>query len=222
VLTVLEVLERAGHPPGRRLGTRWRTTCPVHRGDNREAFSYTSEVWHCFVCGESGGVVKLARALGVLEERVPRPGIEGVPDLRDLLRKDRMAAPEPKVTEHLAVRAAETRARVRAVADRIHVAAELAQYSDIPRWLDQMAVEYQDDPDMRGEAFDTAARWWAEVGRWKDVAHRLYIVSALDPVLAAHDMTRALHCALIDAGSYCPCEGVALPPRGTRARPWLA
>jgi len=222
VLTVLEVLERAGHPLGRRLGARWRTTCPIHRGDNREAFSYTSEVWHCFVCGESGGVVKLARALGVLEERVPRPGIEGVPDLRDLLRKDRMTPAELKVSEQLAVHAGETRARVRAGADRIHVAAELAQCSDIPRWLDQMALEYQSNTDMRSEVFDTAARWWAEVQRWKDVAHRLYIVSALDPVLAAHDVMRAVQGALIDSGSYCPCEGVALPPRGTRARPRLA
>ncbi len=60
-MTVSDVLTAAGHP----LGARNRTTCPLptHRGDNPQSFSYREEVWHCFGCGENGGVKKLREAI---------------------------------------------------------------------------------------------------------------------------------------------------------------
>ena len=61
------VLEAAGHPVGR----HGRTTCPIHQGDNEHAFSYTDRQWHCWACGEGGGIITLAKALGLWEEPEP-------------------------------------------------------------------------------------------------------------------------------------------------------
>jgi hypothetical protein len=219
MLTVPEVLRLAGHPPGRRTGARWRTTCPLTKGDNAESFSYTDEVWHCFACAESGGIVKLAKLLGVLADPVPRPGIEGLPDARDVFARDRQALPEPKLSAELARIGAAARERILAAADRLHCAAERAHASEIPRYLDQMGFDYQNDGDARFDAFATAAYWWADVQAWKDCAHHLYAAVALDPELAERDVSRAL--AAADDARFCPCEA-APTARGTRARPRLA
>lgn len=65
-MTVSDVLAEIGWP----LGTRGRTTCPIHRGDNDQAFSYRDEVWNCFACGEAGNAHQL-------HDRF-RPPLEGV------------------------------------------------------------------------------------------------------------------------------------------------
>jgi hypothetical protein len=217
VLTVPEVLARIGHPAGRRVGARWRTTCPIHRGDNVQSFSYTAEVWHCFRCGESGGQMKLARALGVLEEPVPRPGVEGVPDIRDVLRRER-SVPEPlSPSAQLAAIGQEAQQILRAQADRIHLAADQAQTVEIPRWLD--LAGYFADPLARGEVFDIAARWWSETWRWKDLAHQLYAFIAFDPVVA--DENPELVLWLASESRYCGCAELAWSEQGTRERPRL-
>lgn len=41
-------------------GTRCR--CPIHNG-KRDSFSFTDKVFHCFTCGESGGVIQLEAKL---------------------------------------------------------------------------------------------------------------------------------------------------------------
>lgn len=213
-MTVPEVLARIGHPAGRRVGARFRTTCPIHRGDNVQSFSYTAEVWHCFRCGESGGQLKLARALGVLEEPVPRPGIEGVPDMRDVLRREQ-SAPEPEPPSvQLAALGQRMQRRLRFQADVIHLAADRVQVLEIPRWLDLMAAA---DPEEHGVAFEIAARWWGEAQRWRDVAHRLYAVTGFDPVVAEENPELVLWVA--SESRYCGCQGVPWPERGTRERP---
>ena len=215
-LTVPEVLRRVGHPEGRRHGNRWRTSCPLHHGDNEQAFSYTEQVWHCFRCAESGGARGLAERLGVLETEPERPPPEGVPELRDLRRADRTRVIE-KPSARLARLAAEECARVLVVARHLHYLGDQAQASRIPSYLDQAAVTYQNDPDARDAAFDAAARWWREAQRWKDLAHELFIAAAFDPVLAEHDPETA--CWLLEEARYCLCAGALHVPQGTRSRP---
>jgi len=217
-VTIPEVLRRAGHPEGRRWGERWRTTCPLHRGQNEQAFSYTLEVWHCFRCDESGGVRGLADRLGVLEEPVARPPLEGVPELRDLRRPDR-SRPFERPTAILARLAAHDRARVLAQATVLHQLAEEQQAVAIPRWLDEVAVDYQDDPDGRLEAFEEGARWWAEAQGWKDLAHELFVAVAFDPVLA--EVAPQTACSVAEAACFCLCAGAVAVPRGARTRPRL-
>ncbi len=42
-------------------GRRGRTQCPIHRGDNHQAFSYNDSkgVWKCFRCGLGGDAIRL-------------------------------------------------------------------------------------------------------------------------------------------------------------------
>lgn len=50
----------------RRRGARWVGPCPIHRGDNPNAFLVhsASNIWHCFTgCDAGGDVVELARRL---------------------------------------------------------------------------------------------------------------------------------------------------------------
>ena len=56
-VTIPEVLELHGI---KRHGTRCR--CPLHNGD-RDSFSFTDTLFHCFTCGESGGVIQLEALL---------------------------------------------------------------------------------------------------------------------------------------------------------------
>ena len=220
-MTVGEVLRRAGHPVGRCVSlraNRWRTTCPIHRGDNQEGFSYTSDLWHCFVCGESGGVVGLGERLGVLARKLPRPEIEGMPDLRVVFERDREHVVEP-VTLRLVRRLADERAVIAAAADRVHVACERVQGVEIPRYLDRAALDYQNDPDGRDRAFDHAAAWWGEAQRWRDLAHTLYGAIAYDAGLALRDPEAAEVLATDARG--CPCQGGRWPERGSAVRPRL-
>lgn len=43
-------------------GRRGRCVCPIC-GARRDAFSYTNKLFHCFSCGESGGVIQLESVL---------------------------------------------------------------------------------------------------------------------------------------------------------------
>lgn len=58
MLTVPEVLDRFSHP----RGSRGRTTCPLHPGDNQQVFSYEESRWYCFAgCGGGGAKSLLDR-----------------------------------------------------------------------------------------------------------------------------------------------------------------
>ncbi len=56
---ISELLSRLDIPPGR----RGRTRCPIHRGNNEQAFSYSNErgLWHCFRCGVGGDALDLVK-----------------------------------------------------------------------------------------------------------------------------------------------------------------
>jgi len=55
----------AKHTELHRSGDGLRGPCPVHKGDNPEAFSVSPDkgLWHCFSCGEGGDVVELYQRL---------------------------------------------------------------------------------------------------------------------------------------------------------------
>lgn len=57
-VTIRDVLIRYGYNEGR----RGRAPCPLHHGRNNN-FSYTKIFYKCFVCGESGDVIKLVQKL---------------------------------------------------------------------------------------------------------------------------------------------------------------
>ena len=59
--TIRDVLVAVSWELGHEDGVRWRTRCPIHRGENRTAFSYTMNVWTCFAGCGSGGVRALMR-----------------------------------------------------------------------------------------------------------------------------------------------------------------
>jgi DNA primase len=63
-VTVAEILQAFGAP---KL-VKGRCNCPVHHGDNKQAFSVDEKkgTWICFVCGKGGGKVDLVAALGGL------------------------------------------------------------------------------------------------------------------------------------------------------------
>jgi|WetSurMetagenome_2_1015567.scaffolds.fasta_scaffold61484_3 phage/plasmid primase-like uncharacterized protein len=71
------ILSRLDVPPGR----RGRTLCPIHRGDNRFAFSYSDEKgqWFCHRCGIGGDAVSLVmKALEIdFKSALSWLGIEG-------------------------------------------------------------------------------------------------------------------------------------------------
>lgn len=67
-MTVAEVLDQLGWP----LGRRGRTTCPFHQGGNEQAFTYTDDLYHCFVCGAGGNAWQL------LEHFRPRKPLFGI------------------------------------------------------------------------------------------------------------------------------------------------
>lgn len=59
--TMESVLGRAGWP----LGRYGRTTCPIHQGDNAQAFRYWQFSWICYAgCGR-GTAVELAKKLSL-------------------------------------------------------------------------------------------------------------------------------------------------------------
>ena len=56
---VADVLREIGWPLGTAHGDRNRTCCPIHKGNNPQAFSYRENLWTCFAGCGSGGVKKL-------------------------------------------------------------------------------------------------------------------------------------------------------------------
>jgi hypothetical protein len=56
---ISEILSRLGI----QLGQNRRNHCPIHRGDNAQAFSYDDEkgVWFCFRCGFGGDAIELVK-----------------------------------------------------------------------------------------------------------------------------------------------------------------
>lgn len=81
--SISEILSRLDIP----LGKRGRTLCPIHRGDNTQAFSYDDDKgqWYCFRCGIGGDAVELVkrsldtdflralRWLGIERGAIPKP-----------------------------------------------------------------------------------------------------------------------------------------------------
>lgn len=58
-VTIEDILNDAGAPIGRRN----RTACPLHRGNNKTAFSFTEYGFFCHSCGAKGGILDLIQAL---------------------------------------------------------------------------------------------------------------------------------------------------------------
>ena len=87
---ISEILSRLGIEPG---GHK-RTGCPIHRGDNKQAFSYDDSKgqWFCFRCGFGGdGITLIEKALdtdfkGALRWLGLEPGKPPAPDLRQRAR----------------------------------------------------------------------------------------------------------------------------------------
>jgi DNA primase len=59
VPSISNILSRLDVSPGR----RGRTQCPIHRGDNHQAFSYDDHRghWFCFRCGVGGDAIELVK-----------------------------------------------------------------------------------------------------------------------------------------------------------------
>jgi DNA primase len=57
-VTVSDVLRKCGHP----TNIRRRIPCPIHSGKNAN-FGYDDRVFHCFVCGAKGDVIRLTELL---------------------------------------------------------------------------------------------------------------------------------------------------------------
>jgi len=66
-MTVADVLADIGWP----VGDHGRTRCPLHEGQNAQAFSYTEDQWFCFAGCGGGGVRRLRELVGVA--RIPPP-----------------------------------------------------------------------------------------------------------------------------------------------------
>jgi len=63
-VTIRDILADAGLYP-----TRKRMACPIHKGDNPTAFSFTESTFYCFACGVSGGLIDLAEYLFRLNKK---------------------------------------------------------------------------------------------------------------------------------------------------------
>lgn len=89
ILTQLDV------PPGR----RGRTQCPIHRGDNSQAFSYDDDKgqWFCFRCGIGGDAIELVKKALQLDFRAALQWLG--------LKPDFLKAPDPAVVRRQKARA---------------------------------------------------------------------------------------------------------------------
>ena len=77
--TIPDLLRQAGWSIHRWNGHRGRARCPVHRGDNPSAFSFTEWGWNCWVCGAHGGPYELLVALGLAQPRAHKGAPRGAP-----------------------------------------------------------------------------------------------------------------------------------------------
>ncbi len=92
---ISNTLQRLDVPVGR----HGRTVCPIHRGDNRQAFSYDDAKgqWFCFRCNIGGDVVRLVeKALqtdfkGALKWLGIEPGQAPAPDPAEVRRRNAKA-----------------------------------------------------------------------------------------------------------------------------------
>jgi hypothetical protein len=83
-----ELLRALGFSPGKGK----RTRCILHGGKNPTAFSFDSDkgVWHCFVCGEGGGKMRLVQRVLGLD---PRTALAWLGDLAGVHLEDRPLSP---------------------------------------------------------------------------------------------------------------------------------
>lgn len=66
-VTITDILDHKGiHYRGRRC------RCPIHDGNNPTAFSFTNDVFNCFVCGASGGKLDLIEKLSNVDRNAAR------------------------------------------------------------------------------------------------------------------------------------------------------
>jgi hypothetical protein len=92
--TISSVLAEMGISPNR----HGRTKCPIHRGENRQAFSYSDEkgVWYCFRCGFGGDAIDLVKR---------SMDVDFIDALRFLgLQPGSIKPPDPVVIQHQRVR----------------------------------------------------------------------------------------------------------------------
>ena len=66
-VSIPEILDHKGiHYRGRRC------RCPIHGGNNSTAFSFTDDVFNCFVCGVGGGKLDLIEKLSNVDRNTAR------------------------------------------------------------------------------------------------------------------------------------------------------
>lgn len=63
-VTIEDILINCGYQPRRN-----RMACPIHNGRNPTSFSFTEDIYHCFSCGASGGLLDLAQTLLHVDRR---------------------------------------------------------------------------------------------------------------------------------------------------------
>jgi len=87
------------------LGRRGRTRCPIHRGDNHQAFSYDDKKgqWYCFRCGIGGDAIELVKkALDLDFKRALQwLGIEPSANLGTIVPSRKSSASNPKIAQQL-------------------------------------------------------------------------------------------------------------------------
>lgn len=155
-MTIADVLTAAGWPLGRG-GHRARAACPIHRGANDQAFSYTDRFFFCFACGEKGGPRRLAELLGVggapgmPRERNRRP-LEGLEELPPPVAPPR--APE-RLSVRLEALRLERREQWLRTQDREHREAD--QLLGRAETLLDLAGQFPAEHPLRDSIFDIAA-----------------------------------------------------------------
>lgn len=85
-----------------------RAACRLHGGDNKRAFSFTDDLYNCFVCGAGGDIISLIQELehtdfhGAAQYLTKRKGItldtpegttEFTRDLSDIFERERRTLP---------------------------------------------------------------------------------------------------------------------------------
>lgn len=101
-MTVPDLLLSLNHP----LGSRGRTTCPIHGGHNPTQFWFSDHGWSCLSGCGGGNVYALSKALGLANAprldhpaapRTPGPEIEGM----EALFSEALWTTPPRTTDYL-------------------------------------------------------------------------------------------------------------------------
>jgi len=163
-MTVPDLLLSLNHP----LGSRGRTTCPLHHGGNATCFWFSDHGWSCWGCGAKGNVFELQRLLGMEPDTAPRQSdivIEGM----EGLFSDTVLRPAPRTTDYLTRRVGEERL---ALDDRACFAHRRAVQA--LRVLEAITPLVTPAERLQGPfPLQTEALWW-EARTNLDRAHRIW------------------------------------------------